>query len=98
MVKCPFCQFSNEDGALFCEQCKSDLSGVEPMGVPASHPAAAHHEPIPVASVMGGETIPMAQVEAVEVVGEAIPEAPLVEAVPVEEGTIPTAGMVTAEP
>ena len=26
MVKCPFCQFDNEDGALFCEQCKSDLS------------------------------------------------------------------------
>ena len=25
MVKCPFCQYSNEDGALFCEQCKSDL-------------------------------------------------------------------------
>lgn len=28
MVKCPFCQFDNEDGALFCEQCKSDLSAV----------------------------------------------------------------------
>ena len=26
MVKCPFCQYQNEDGALFCEQCKSDLS------------------------------------------------------------------------
>jgi hypothetical protein len=25
MVKCPFCQFDNEDGAIFCEQCKSDL-------------------------------------------------------------------------
>src|ERR1700693_1317068 len=29
MLKCPFCQYDNEDGALFCEQCKSDLSGVE---------------------------------------------------------------------
>jgi len=28
MVKCPFCGFENEDGALFCEQCKSDLSAV----------------------------------------------------------------------
>lgn len=28
MVKCPFCQYQNEDGALFCEQCKSDLSAV----------------------------------------------------------------------
>jgi hypothetical protein len=26
MLNCPFCQFENEDGALFCEQCKSDLS------------------------------------------------------------------------
>jgi hypothetical protein len=26
MLKCPFCQYENEDGALFCEQCKSDLS------------------------------------------------------------------------
>ena len=30
MVKCPFCGFTNEDGALFCEQCKSDISGVAP--------------------------------------------------------------------
>jgi hypothetical protein len=30
MVKCPFCHFDNEDGALFCETCKSDLAGVEP--------------------------------------------------------------------
>src|SRR5947199_219861 len=28
MLKCPFCGFDNEDGALFCEQCKSDLSMV----------------------------------------------------------------------
>jgi hypothetical protein len=28
MLKCPFCQFDNEDGVLFCEQCKSDLAGV----------------------------------------------------------------------
>src|SRR5438067_11184128 len=25
MVKCAFCQYENEDGAMFCEQCKSDL-------------------------------------------------------------------------
>jgi hypothetical protein len=29
MVKCPFCHFDNEDGALFCEQCKSDLGVVD---------------------------------------------------------------------
>ncbi len=37
-VQCPFCQFQNEDGALFCEQCKSDLSAV-PAGAPAAAPA-----------------------------------------------------------
>ena len=36
MVKCPFCGFGNEDGALFCEQCKSDISNV----APAPHAAA----------------------------------------------------------
>jgi hypothetical protein len=35
MVKCPFCQFDNEDGALFCEQCKSDLSGAAPAAAEA---------------------------------------------------------------
>src|SRR5438270_3159239 len=30
MLKCPFCHFENEDGALFCEQCKSDLGLAEP--------------------------------------------------------------------
>src|SRR5713101_4875877 len=29
MTKCPFCQYDNEDGALFCEQCKSDLGVLE---------------------------------------------------------------------
>jgi hypothetical protein len=34
MIRCPFCYFENEDGALFCEQCKSDLSGVDPIPPP----------------------------------------------------------------
>jgi hypothetical protein len=76
MVKCPFCQFGNEDGALFCEQCKSDLSGVEPVtasAAPAAHPHAVGAETIPLASV---EPIPMAST---------IPEAAVMEAMPVEE-------------
>jgi hypothetical protein len=39
MLKCPFCHFENEDGALFCEQCKSDLAGAEPAAPPAATPA-----------------------------------------------------------
>jgi hypothetical protein len=25
MIRCPFCQFENEDGSVFCDQCKFDL-------------------------------------------------------------------------
>jgi FHA domain len=28
MVKCPKCSFDNQEGALFCEQCREDLGGV----------------------------------------------------------------------
>jgi hypothetical protein len=58
MVKCPFCQFENEDGALFCEQCKSDLGVMEPVASAASEErsaAAAVADPIP-------EAIPVAAV------------------------------------
>ena len=39
MVKCPFCSYANEDGALFCEQCKSDLTSGT-AGLPAPIPMA----------------------------------------------------------
>jgi hypothetical protein len=41
MLQCPFCHFDNEDGALFCEQCKSDLASAEPAfaAPPAATPA-----------------------------------------------------------
>jgi hypothetical protein len=44
MLKCPFCHYDNEEGALFCEQCKSDLSGIEPtstIGQPVTLPSGA---------------------------------------------------------
>lgn len=41
MVQCPFCQFNNEDGALFCEQCKSDLAGAPAAAAPAPAEAVA---------------------------------------------------------
>jgi hypothetical protein len=67
MVKCPFCQYQNEDGALFCEQCKSDLSAV-----PAA-PAAAP-ETMPMAALVdGGEAAPAMALEA----------APVLEAAPI---------------
>ena len=70
MVKCPFCGFGNEDGALFCEQCKSDISNVAPA--PATPPFAPP-TPIP-ESIAPGEIIPMAAVEV-------SPDAPIMAAI-----------------
>ena len=58
MLKCPFCHFDNEDGALFCEQCKSDLGVVEPIKAPPhAAPMAAplempHYGTVPEAAPM----------------------------------------------
>src|SRR5262245_9088895 len=92
MILCPFCHYQNEDGALFCEQCKSDLSGVPE--VPAAQPAPVMAEPIAAMPIL--EAAPLHDthppqpyglapepVEAMPV--EAVPvEAMPVEAVPVE--------------
>src|SRR5262249_43538338 len=84
MVKCPFCNFENEDGALFCEQCKSDLSGVEPTK------GAAPSEPIPVAAVLD-ETMPMGAASDKGV--ETVPMAALL-----AEGEAPKAEAATPAP
>jgi FHA domain len=91
MLKCPFCNFQNEDGALFCEQCKSDLGSV-----PAT-PAAASPvlpEPVPMAAVIE-EAIPMAAVEA------GLAEAPIAVtdvAAPPASVAVATAAAPPAEP
>jgi hypothetical protein len=74
MVKCPFCGFDNEDGALFCEQCKSDLSAV-----PTPAPSAPPPEAVPMAALVE-DSVPMA---AVVEPAAAVPMAEVVEAVPV---------------
>jgi hypothetical protein len=84
MIKCPFCHFDNEDGALFCDQCKSDLSTVAPtpvVRVPAV-PAVA----VPVVA------------EAVPVLAEPIDVEPmLAEAVPVDPA-VPSFSLESATP
>ena len=65
-VQCPFCQFQNENGALFCEQCKSDLSAV-PAGAPAGDMAAAVAAPADAAAAPAapaGEGAPAAKLPA----------------------------------
>jgi hypothetical protein len=74
MMKCPFCHFDNEDGALFCEQCKSDLASVE---APPVHVAEA----VP----MAVETVPLAGAVVEAVVAEAYP----IDAMPPTEAMAP---------
>ena len=84
MMRCPFCGFDNEDGALFCEQCKSDLSAVPAAPPPApAVPVAQVVEAVPMAAPMA-EAVPMAAMEfaAVAEVVEAVPMAAVAEAVP----------------
>jgi pSer/pThr/pTyr-binding forkhead associated (FHA) protein len=83
MLKCPFCGFDNEEGALFCEQCKSDLSAV-----PSSEPVVA--EAVAVAVEEAVAVMPMA---------EPIPEAePMAEATPIAEPVAESVAEPAPEP
>jgi pSer/pThr/pTyr-binding forkhead associated (FHA) protein len=85
MIKCPFCHFDNEDGALFCEQCKSDLAGAAPVAMATPVMAQAEAmvaeavpiEAVPVEAVpveaVPLEAMPMAAAEAVAMPIEAAP-------------------------
>jgi hypothetical protein len=106
MIKCPFCQFENEEGALFCEQCKLDLG--------ANESAAAHSPALPVAEAaspttamaeVAGASMAVAIAEAgvtealavaqMDAVAAATAEVPIAVAVPLPETSPPT---ISAEP
>lgn len=74
MIICPFCHYENEDGALFCEQCKSDLTGVDSA---SAIPVAAEAPPLPVAEAIE-EAMPFAMADAVEI-AEEVPSFPMAE-------------------
>src|SRR5262245_392986 len=78
MIKCPFCHFENEEGALFCEQCKSDLGGVE--APTRSTPAAKPVKATPVKAE---------PVKAEPIFGEPLPLPPIGDAYPMA-GDVPT--------
>ena len=88
MVKCPFCQFDNEDGVLFCEQCKSDLGGLgdqTSQAMPMAEPigagiAEALTEPMPATPI---EAVPEAEATAPMAFAEPVATAP-----PPEESTV----------
>lgn len=107
MTKCPFCGFDNDDGALFCEQCKSDLGmmmalGTAPEAAPQTPPMAAPFQAVPVpappAYPEAMETAAFAQPVPVEPLpqvpepfGEAIPAWPAPMAAPVGQEFPPMA-------
>jgi len=78
MSKCPVCDFQNEDGALFCEHCKSDLGAAELAAAPVAVHAAAAVE---------ASAVPDASVAEVAcpLVAVAVAEAAVSEAVPVAQ-------------
>lgn len=82
MIICPFCHFENEDGALFCEQCKSDLTGVDSA---PPIPVAAEAPPLPVE-----EALPFAMADAVEI-AEEVPSFPMAEMAVEEMPPLPVA-------
>ena len=90
MVRCPFCHFDNEDGALFCEQCKSDLAGVpatpaqgKPGKGPPPVPPAPLMPAVPVAEAAPLSAIPTAEAIVAEAVVEPLGSAYPYEAIPV---------------
>lgn len=62
MITCPFCHFANEEGALFCEQCKSDLSDT---AAPAAAVEPVEAQPVDVEPV-SAEPVDVVPVEPVE--------------------------------
>lgn len=86
MIICPFCHFENEDGALFCEQCKSDLTGVDSA---AAIPVAAEAPPFPIAESVE-EAIPFAMADAIEV-PEETPSFPIADIAVEEMPPLPVA-------
>jgi hypothetical protein len=96
MLKCPFCHFDNEEGALFCEQCKSDLAGA--VAAPVAH--AEPVEAIPTAEPLPAEpyeAIPLAATEAIPFAAEPLEAEPL-EAEPLEAEPLPAVPMAETVP
>lgn len=90
MIKCPFCHFENEDGALFCERCTSDLTSVAASSPsappPPPPPRAAVPPPPPPAAPLdhlfsGG---PVLQAEAIPFAAPPLVTAEPIEAIPLE--------------
>lgn len=85
MMKCPFCHYENQEGTLYCEQCKSDLTTVE------SVEGAVPVEAMPLGGLSEAEAAPVADAET------RAPETTYSEAVPVEAITLEPLAAVAVE-
>jgi hypothetical protein len=94
MVKCPFCNFENEDGALFCEQCKTDLGGEPPAIRDQGRPLSAEEASAPTVPLASSETAPPVAAVVVEAMREhdTVPIAEAAEEKP-PEGDFPSAAV-----
>jgi hypothetical protein len=95
-MKCPICQFENESGALFCEQCKSDLGALEPaspLQLVMADPASTLSENVQSASAEADTPI-----AAVVVEGQAaVDTLPLAEIAPLAVGAEGMLALAEAE-
>jgi hypothetical protein len=72
MITCPYCAFQNEEGTLFCEQCKSDLTSLPEPKVMNSPSAVAEDRTAEERPVI--ETVPANEVPMAEPIGEPVSE------------------------
>lgn len=101
-MKCPLCHYENEEGVLFCEQCKSDLGVLETTGIPesavAEMVAAVPMIPIPAERASDDVVVgSFAPPEAAIAVGEVSATPPPDAAVPVPDTLAIAAPAVEAE-
>lgn len=97
MIVCPFCGFENEDGALFCEQCKSDLAGV-----PSTTPGAGPIDAPPMATPIDAAPFEAAPIDATPIDAAPFEAAPIdatpIDAAPFEATPIDAAPIDAAPP
>ncbi len=93
-MKCRFCHYENEEGALFCERCTSDLKEpVEPLPQPFPVPPPMA-EPVREQPPLAFEAIPVAQATPVE----SVPLAPVTPLPPLNLSPLEPAAPIKLEP
>jgi hypothetical protein len=90
MIKCPVCHFDNEEGALFCDHCKSDLATAGGTVWPSTNDSPAFPEteaanPHPVEAPESAMPVAAVAEVAMPLSAVAVAEAAINEAVPIAQ-------------